>query len=59
MNQLINNDYSRCDNFDCAKKENCKRFMQHLLDKSQKEIKPVSTVTFNDVDCEKHINMKK
>ena len=55
MNQLIPNDYTRCSNDKCEKREGCKRFLQNLLDKSQKEIKPVSVVAFNDENCEKQI----
>ena len=53
--KLLNNDVSRCSNDKCSNKKNCKRFLQHQLDKINPTEKPKSVCRFESKDCEKLI----
>jgi hypothetical protein len=56
---LIPRDYSRCSNFSCEKRNNCKRFLQLNYDFKSKDYENIIVSDFKKEDCEYFIeNLK-
>jgi len=55
MKPFIPNNYVRCNNDVCPKKDKCKRFVQHQLDVTLKETSSFVTIKYSQSFCEKFL----
>lgn len=54
-NNLIPNDYSRCNNYLCQKRTICNRYLQLAVDKENSTTEPKSVTSFREIDCKEFI----
>ena len=52
---LIPNDYSRCNNYQCQKRMVCNRYLQLAIDKENNTNEPKSVTNFRDIECKQFI----